>query len=371
MAIRAVHDQWGAVFAHLPDLGCRRDWTEVWKVRPIAPLTCDECRHPMYAKVSSSQLRFFAHAPGAPKCALAEESPAHHLLKLELATAAREAGAPAELEVRGPDGAWRADVLASDLAGGWKTALEAQLSPITPEDIAARAERMLGDGVASVWFSDRVRAPWFGTVPWARLQTVDGALAVVEGLAKFSGNRWEAGPQVSVGEFLRWVFAGRVVPHRRRAPVRSPLGAWNILWTAPQYSEAESAHLAAQERRKREQEEQERALRERWRQERDGVARLERELDRGPLVHGWADQRWTLARIRTLIGRLFHVSYTVEGTWLLLKRYGWSWQQHARRAIERDDAAVEVWTMETWPRVRAPRRRMTAGSFSRTKPDSR
>ncbi|MFF8732661.1 helix-turn-helix domain-containing protein, partial [Streptomyces sp. NPDC015171] len=37
------------------------------------------------------------------------------------------------------------------------------------------------------------------------------------------------------------------------------------------------------------------------------VARLERELDRGPLVHGWADQRWTLARIRTLIGRLFHV----------------------------------------------------------------
>ncbi|MFJ2825969.1 transposase [Streptomyces toxytricini] len=28
------------------------------------------------------------------------------------------------------------------------------------------------------------------------------------------------------------------------------------------------------------------------------IARLERELERGPLVHGWADQRWTLARIR-------------------------------------------------------------------------
>ncbi|MFC9488237.1 helix-turn-helix domain-containing protein, partial [Streptomyces hydrogenans] len=25
------------------------------------------------------------------------------------------------------------------------------------------------------------------------------------------------------------------------------------------------------------------------------IARLERELERGPLVHGWADQRWTLA----------------------------------------------------------------------------
>ncbi|MFD8301330.1 IS630 family transposase [Streptomyces sp. NPDC059690] len=72
------------------------------------------------------------------------------------------------------------------------------------------------------------------------------------------------------------------------------------------------------------------------------IARLERELERGPLVHGWADQRWTLARIKTVIGRLFHVSYTVEGTWRLLKRHGWSWQQPARRSIERDDDAVEV-----------------------------
>ncbi|MFF9607776.1 winged helix-turn-helix domain-containing protein [Streptomyces sp. NPDC014684] len=43
-----------------------------------------------------------------------------------------------------------------------------------------------------------------------------------------------------------------------------------------------------------------------------------------------------------MIGRLFHVAYTVEGTWRLLKRYGCSWQQPTRRAIERDDDAVEV-----------------------------
>ncbi|MFF3890297.1 winged helix-turn-helix domain-containing protein [Streptomyces sp. NPDC001914] len=42
------------------------------------------------------------------------------------------------------------------------------------------------------------------------------------------------------------------------------------------------------------------------------------------MIHGWADQRWTLARVK--IGRLFHVSYTIEGTWRLLKRHGWSWQ---------------------------------------------
>jgi transposase len=31
------------------------------------------------------------------------------------------------------------------------------------------------------------------------------------------------------------------------------------------------------------------------------VAGLERELERGPLAHGWADQRWTLARVKMLI----------------------------------------------------------------------
>ncbi|MCK7626518.1 winged helix-turn-helix domain-containing protein [Streptomyces sp. RS10V-4] len=100
-------------------------------------------------------------------------------------------------------------------------------------------------------------------------------------------------------------------------------------------------------------------------------ARLDQELQRGPPVHGWADQRWTLARVKTLIGRLFHISYTVEGTWGLLKRNGWSWQQPVRRAIERDEEAVERWKKKVWPRVKAPRRRATAGSSLRTRQGSR
>lgn len=101
------------------------------------------------------------------------------------------------------------------------------------------------------------------------------------------------------------------------------------------------------------------------------IVRLERELERGPLLHGWADQRWTLARVKTLIGRLFRVSYTVEGTGRLLGRLGWSWQQPARRAIERDDEAVEAWKKETWPRVKAVRRSAGPGSFLKTRPGSR
>ncbi|MFE9429100.1 winged helix-turn-helix domain-containing protein [Kitasatospora sp. NPDC006697] len=101
------------------------------------------------------------------------------------------------------------------------------------------------------------------------------------------------------------------------------------------------------------------------------VARLERELERGPLAHGWEDQRWTLARVKTLSGWLFYVFCTVEGRWVLLKRHGWSWQEPVRRAIERDDAAVEVWRKETWPRVEARRRPAGPGWSSRTKPGSR
>src|SRR3954453_23373272 len=48
------------------------------------------------------------------------------------------------------------------------------------------------------------------------------------------------------------------------------------------------------------------------------LARLRTELERGPAEHGWADQRWTLARITTLIARLFHLRYTPRGTAYLL-----------------------------------------------------
>jgi putative transposase len=95
-------------------------------------------------------------------------------------------------------------------------------------------------------------------------------------------------------------------------------------------------------------------------------ARLERELEQGPLAWGFADQRWTLLRIKTLIGRRFHVGYTVQGVWRLLRRHGWSCQRPARRAIERDDAAIEVWKKEVWPAVEKPRRTWAPGSVSKT-----
>jgi putative transposase len=91
-------------------------------------------------------------------------------------------------------------------------------------------------------------------------------------------------------------------------------------------------------------------------------SRLEAELGKGPLAHGFAnDQRWTLGRIKTLIGKLFHVGYTIEGTSKLMRRHGWSAQVPVRQAMERDDAAVTVWKAEVWPDIKAS----SSGGWSR------
>lgn len=102
----------------------------------------------------------------------------------------------------------------------------------------------------------------------------------------------------------------------------------------------------------------------------DQLAELDRVLEDGPAASGWEDQRWTLARVRDLVAARFKVSYTIPGIWYLLRRRGWSCQLGARRAVERDDGAVEVWKKETWPRIKGPRRPSAAGSSSRTRPAS-
>ena len=97
-------------------------------------------------------------------------------------------------------------------------------------------------------------------------------------------------------------------------------------------------------------------------------ARLEAELKKGLLAHGFAgDQRWTLGRIKTLIGKLFHVGYTVEGTWKLMRRHGWSAQVPVRQAIERDEEAVAVWKAEVWPEIKVLRATWAPSSASRTR----
>ncbi|MFJ4866920.1 winged helix-turn-helix domain-containing protein [Streptomyces sp. NPDC088748] len=46
---------------------------------------------------------------------------------------------------------------------------------------------------------------------------------------------------------------------------------------------------------------------------------------------------------------------SVATVWRLLKRHGWSWQAPARRALERDQHAIELWKKEVGPRVTSRR----------------
>ena len=45
----------------------------------------------------------------------------------------------------------------------------------------------------------------------------------------------------------------------------------------------------------------------------DQLAELDRVLDAGPAAAGWADQRWTLARVRDLVAAKFKVQYNHSG----------------------------------------------------------
>lgn len=74
---------------------------------------------------------------------------------------------------------------------------------------------------------------------------------------------------------------------------------------------------------------------------------LESELAKGPVAHGWPDQRWTLSRIKTMIGRRLHKSYTLQGVRKLLIRHGFSCHVPARRAVERDEEDICGWMKET------------------------
>lgn len=99
-------------------------------------------------------------------------------------------------------------------------------------------------------------------------------------------------------------------------------------------------------------------------------AKLEAALDLGAKAHGWPDERWTLARIKTLIGRMFRKSYTEAGACLLLHRHCCP-RRFRPGALQRDDEAVATWVRETWPAVEPLRRRSGPGPSSPTRPGSR
>ena len=102
------------------------------------------------------------------------------------------------------------------------------------------------------------------------------------------------------------------------------------------------------------------------------VQKLIAKLNDGPAAAGWdEDQRWTLARIRTLIGRMFHITVSIATVSQILHRAGFTPQQPIQRAAERDETAIEHWRRYQWPAVKESRAGWVRGSVSSTSPDCR
>jgi transposase len=83
------------------------------------------------------------------------------------------------------------------------------------------------------------------------------------------------------------------------------------------------------------------------------LERLTALLLEGAAAHGFTGDLWTVARITQLISREFGVAYHPSHVWWLLRhRLGWRPQRPVRQAKERDQAAVEQWVTERWPKIK-------------------
>jgi transposase len=100
------------------------------------------------------------------------------------------------------------------------------------------------------------------------------------------------------------------------------------------------------------------------------LATVDTVLRRGAKANGYPTDLWTLARVAEVIEAQTGVRYHPGHVWRVLRLMGWSRQRPARQAIERDDAAIEVWINERWPRVKKTPDAGARGSASKTRAGS-
>jgi len=76
-------------------------------------------------------------------------------------------------------------------------------------------------------------------------------------------------------------------------------------------------------------------------------------LIEGAAANGYSTDVWTVPRVAEVIEHVTGVAYHPGHVWYLLHdELGWTWQRPARRAKERDDAAIEQWVNKRWPQLK-------------------
>ena len=80
---------------------------------------------------------------------------------------------------------------------------------------------------------------------------------------------------------------------------------------------------------------------------------LEQLLLCGPRAYGWSNDLWTATRVTEVIRRKFRKKFHVEHVRKIVKeRLGWTSQKPEHRARERDEAEVQRWLWEEFPRIK-------------------
>jgi transposase len=86
------------------------------------------------------------------------------------------------------------------------------------------------------------------------------------------------------------------------------------------------------------------------------LARVPALLQRGPEAYGFRGELWTRGRIAAVIRLTFGISYHLTHIGRLCKAIRWSLQKPARRARQRDEAAIPRWRDEIWPTIKKGQR---------------
>lgn len=81
------------------------------------------------------------------------------------------------------------------------------------------------------------------------------------------------------------------------------------------------------------------------------LKKVEAELFKGPAVHGYATDLWTLERIAKLIKKTTKVTFHPGHVWRLLQDLGWSSQKPEARARERNEKKIKQWMRRDFPRI--------------------
>jgi hypothetical protein len=71
----------------------------------------------------------------------------------------------------------------------------------------------------------------------------------------------------------------------------------------------------------------------------------------GAEAYGFRGSVWTCGRIAKVIQEEFGVAYDKGHVSRLLRQLRWTPQMPIRRAVQRDEKAIEQWRAETWPRL--------------------